>query len=607
MSLSGAGRDAGAGRANRHLLTVALEDYFQVGAFNQLIQRGQWYRFETRVERGTRRSLDLLDAYGVKATFFVLGWVADALPELVAEVAARGHEVASKGYYHRNITRLSPQEFREDLSRARESIERASGQRVLGYRMADGWFERNDLWALDVLAEEGYVYDSSIAPMLRRWSAEPWRRYAHRHQWEDRSVWEFPISTTRVGSTLVPIAGGNYFRQLPHELMRRLVNHWMTRSSSPFVMYYHTWELDPDQPKIAAAPLLQRIRQYRGLEKMPDILRYYLARYPFTSIADWLDISPQRQAAPMAGEAPRPPAPAAGAASVRLVANAPDPRTVVAAPEHAPRLPVTVVVPCYNEELILPYLANTLASVAVTLREFDFRFVFVDDCSTDGTWRALHRVFGNRPDCTFIRHEKNGGVAAAIMTGIRAARTETVCSIDCDCTYDPHELGRMIPMLGEGVDLVTASPYHPDGGVRNVPEWRLALSRGLSSLYRRVLHNKLHTYTSCFRVYRRSAAVGITLTRSGFLGVMEFLARLDLAGGGVVEYPTVLEVRMIGRSKMRVARTILGHLSLIATMAQLKRRGGGTLERSPLPAALPRGQRRPPGDAPVPRGRVAGV
>jgi hypothetical protein len=324
---------------------------------------------------------------------------------------------------------------------------------------------------------------------------------------------------------------------------------------------------------------------------MPDILRYYFSRHRFTSVADWLGLSQELPAslpAPLPAEVPsRARGPVAASSPVRLVSGALDPRISVAVPEPAARTPVTVVVPCYNEELILPYLANTLASVEVTLREYDFRFLFVDDCSTDGTWRALQRVFGSRPDCTFIRHERNGGVAAAIMTGVRAARTEIVCSIDCDCTYDPHELGRMIPMLADGVDLVTASPYHPEGGVRNVPEWRLSLSRGLSSLYRGLLHNKLHTYTSCFRVYRRSAAVGISLTRSGFLGVMEFLARLDLAGGGVVEFPTVLEVRMLGRSKMKVARTILGHLSLIAAMARLKRRGAEPLARVPLPVALP--------------------
>ena len=162
-----------------HILTIALEDYYQVGAFNHVIQRGQWYRFERRIEYSTNRTLDLLDQFHARATFFVLGWIADIMPELVRQVTARGHEIASKGYYHRNIGQLTPAEFRDDLARARESLERAGGNRILGYRVADSWFQPNDLWALDVLAEEGYEYDSSIGPILRTYHAEPWRRFAH--------------------------------------------------------------------------------------------------------------------------------------------------------------------------------------------------------------------------------------------------------------------------------------------------------------------------------------------------------------------------------------------------------------------------------------------
>ena len=132
----------------------------------------------------------------------------------------------------------------------------------------------------------------------------------------------------------------------------------------------------------------------------------------------------------------------------------------------------------------------------------------------------------------------------------------------------------MIPRLEEGVDLVTASPYHRNGRVLNVPAWRLSLSKGLSFLYRRVLHNKLATYTACFRVYRRSAVENLEVREGGFLGVAETLGRLDLAGARVVEHPAVLEVRMLGYSKMKVMRTILGHLRLLVRLVALRRRGG---------------------------------
>jgi glycosyltransferase involved in cell wall biosynthesis len=200
----------------------------------------------------------------------------------------------------------------------------------------------------------------------------------------------------------------------------------------------------------------------------------------------------------------------------------------------------------------------------------------VDDCSTDGTWNLLHELFGQREDCTLVRHMRNQGVAAAIQTGLRQARTEIVCSIDCDCTYDPHELGRMIPLLGDGVDVVTASPYHPEGRVRNVPAWRLLLSKTLSRMYRVVLRQKLFTYTSCFRVYRRETIASLEVRRPGFLGVAELIAHLDGAGRRVVEYPTTLEVRLLGQSKMRVVRTAIGHAGLLleVVQARLARRPG---------------------------------
>ncbi|MGH7702775.1 MAG: glycosyltransferase, partial [Gemmatimonadales bacterium] len=556
------------GEQRRHLLTVAMEDYYHVGAFNRLIQRGQWYRFETRVERGARATLDLLDEYDIRATFFVLGWIADTMPELVREVADRGHEIASKGYYHRGIQQLSPPEFREDLARAREALQRACGQRILGYRVADRWFEPADLWALDVLAGEGYEYDSSIAPILYSYVARPWCRFAHEHRFGDRTLWEFPISTASFLGCMVPIAGGNYFRQLPHFLIRRAVARWDRVYHAPFVMYFHTWEMDPDQPKIQAAPIAQRIRQYRHLERMPIILRHYFERYRFTGVADRLGLSTALAVAPSA--APRP--------ASRLPERIREPAATGTPPRaaDAERTPVTVVVPCYNEELILPYLANTLRSVEESLSEaYRLQFVFVDDCSRDGTLGALNQIFGTRPNCTVLHHSSNRGVAAGILTGIKRAETEIVCSIDCDCTYDPHELARMIPLLTDGVDLVTASPYHPLGGVRNVPQWRLFLSKTASRLYRLVLHQKIRTFTSCFRVYRRSAALRLRIQRSGFLGVAEMIGKLDLAGARIVEFPTTLEVRMLGRSKMKVLRTIVGHIGLLSELAwqRMFRRG----------------------------------
>lgn len=536
----------------RHLLTVALEDYFQVGAFRGMISRGQWYRFETRLEQNTDRVLALLDQYQIKATFFALGWIAERYPELIRRVADHGHEVASKGFYHRGIRHMSAEEFRDELGRSREALEQASGRKVLGYRLADGWLRPEDLWALDVLAELGFAYDSSICPLGRRFVREPWRRFAHRHPTNAGAIWEFPISCARILGWQVPIAGGNYFRQFPQSWMRRAVERWDRSQPAPLVMYFHVWELDPDQPRISASGWLTRLRHYRNLEKMQQFLEFYFQNYRFTSIADHLGLN-------TALDRPRP----------TLMRLDEEPHAVALPPN---RTPVTIVIPCFNEEQTLPYLRNTLDSVERHLRrDYDLTFCLVDDGSRDDTWRSLHKHFAERPNYRLIRHEQNQGVAAAIMTGIKAASTEIVCSMDADCTYDPHELASMIPLLGPGVDLVTASPYHPAGAVRNVPRWRLTLSKGASWLYRRILRSQLATYTSCFRVYRKASVEGLSLREGGFLGIAEMLGRLDLRGGRIVEYPAVLEVRMIGRSKMKTARTIAGHLRLMARLWRERR------------------------------------
>jgi glycosyltransferase involved in cell wall biosynthesis len=243
----------------------------------------------------------------------------------------------------------------------------------------------------------------------------------------------------------------------------------------------------------------------------------------------------------------------------------------------AERTAVTIVVPCYNEAATLPYLANTLRSVRLALSDrHDVRVILVDDASRDGTWDVMTSLFALERDVQCYRHPENRGVAAAIMTGIRQAATPIVCSIDCDCTYDPHELGAMIPRLTADVDVVTASPYHPAGTVRNVPTWRLALSRTASRLYRLVFRHQLYTYTSCFRVYRRSAVANIQVRRGGFIGVAEMLGHMELAGARIVEHPATLEARLLGYSKMKVVRTAVGHLLLMARLAGLRMRRSNT-------------------------------
>lgn len=550
-----------------HVLTVGLEDFFQVDAFDRLIEPRQWPRFERRLERSTSRTLDLLDAAGARATFFVLGWIADIAPELVRGIADRGHEVASRGYDHRSIASLDPESFRDDLSRSREAIERAAGVRVLGHRAARLWYHPSNLWALDVLAAEGYAYDSSLAPFLRRFAREPWRRHAHPVETRTGTLWELPVSTTTVLGQSLPIAGGNYARQLPARFIDGRVERWMQDEPAPFVMYFHVWELDPEQPRVAA-PLLQRIRQYRNLDRTREFVSGWLARHAFGSAAEWLGLEQEQ-----VGDAMRS-APCAEDTALSAQRSEHGTQLIALSAQRSAlsaQRPVTIVVPCFNEEQSLPFLANTLVELRTALEaRWTVHYVFVDDGSTDATWSTLEHIFGGRSDVSLVRHPRNQGIAAAIRTGIFRSRTDIVCSIDCDCSYDPLLLREMIPLLVEGVDLVTASPYHPRGSVRNVPPWRLGLSRSLSRLYRVLLGSSLSTYTSCFRVYRRAVVAECRADRGGFLGIAELLGRILLAGGTVVEYPATLEVRVLGRSKMKILRTIAGHLGLAAALASAR-------------------------------------
>lgn len=537
-------------KKQRHLLTILVEDYFHVGAFENLIQQRNWSNFEPRFKQNTEKVLNLLDQYDTKATFFVLGWIAEQDPGLIREIVSRGHEVASRGYYHRGLNNLTIDEFREDVRRANAVIEDASGRKVLGYRAAEKLDLAKNNAILDVLAEEGFAYDSSFMPNS---SDAKDTRFAHEVETENGSIWEFPYSTFDSGFGLVPISGGNYFRQIPYTLTRQAVKRWSNQTDAPFVSYFHVWELDPEQPRISAASRFSRIRHYRKLDKMEWILHENLGLYDCVGVADHLGL---RQEIHVSKEP----------------AVAVERRETIEVRDTKGLIPVSIVIPCYNEQESLPYLAKTLDSVENGLNDIGFttRLVFVDDRSTDETLSTIHELFGDREGLQVIEHEVNKGVAGGIITGIRAARTEIVCSIDCDCTFDPHELVNMIPMLGDGVDMVQASPYHKDGGVQNVPGWRLLLSKGASVLFRTVLNTKIASYTACFRVMRRSAMIDIEPEESGFHGVPEMLGLLDLKGGKIVEYPTVLAVRLFGASKMKTLKTIAGTVKLLSRLTMLR-------------------------------------
>ncbi|HEV8121754.1 MAG TPA: glycosyltransferase [Candidatus Polarisedimenticolia bacterium] len=588
----------------KHILTVSVEDYFHGASLDGVVARKHWTRIESRLEQSLKASLELLAEHQATATFFVLGWIAERQPEIVRMIRAAGHEIASRGYWPRGGVKgmlPHPQELREELQRAREALEAAGSNRIVGYRHPRWIMRREELWVIDVLVEEGYLYDSSVNPIFRRFAQDPrwFQAHQHRHSVTNQSIWELPATTVSVLGQRVTISGGNYVRQLPHKLMRRGVRFWHDHVPSPIVFYFMPWELDSDQPQIRGMSRLQRIRQYRSLGKTREVFEEYLQTYRFQPIGEWLGLD--WQALPEAKPA-RAAVPELASGEVPLTSgDALDPQTAAGRP------PVTLVVPLYNEEANIPYMRGTLLDLRRRLgRNYRIHFNLVDDGSSDGTWERLRERFADFPDCRILHHPKNAGVAAAILTGLRNAPTETVASIDCDCSYDPNDLEAMLPMI-EQADLVTASPYHPDGRVFNIPPWRLFLSRTLSRMYSALLGKSISTYTSCFRVYRKSAIEGLKVEHGGFLGVAEILIRLRLQGGRIVEYPTTLESRLFGESKMKIARTIWSHVGLLRELAGNRLLGGkaptGTgAGRTPSAGPEVRPSAEPAATAPAPRG-----
>lgn len=545
----------------KHLLAVLLEDYFQVGAFDGLIQPHQWDRFESRFELNTIATLDLLDKYKANSTFFVLNWIAEKCPDLVKEITSRGHEIACYSYI--NIAHDNSNQLVNKLRQHREALEEITGSKVLGFRSAYRWSWQTAALTLDTLSKSGFKYDTSVVPRFADLRVSPQRRFINELQFDERKIWEFPVSTWKAPGLLIPMAGGNYIRQIPHTLIKRAVAKWDDEYTSPFIMYFHVWELDPRQPRISSASAVAKIRHYRNLDKMHWVINDYLSRYEFSGFSKYLGLDLE-QHSDRTETIKQTPLRSLETISIETKLGH---KASIASHKNNPRIPVSIIVPCFNEEQALPYLKNTLKSVRHKLGdEYDLRFVFVDDCSTDETWTLLNNIYGNEMNCDLVKHDVNKGVAAAIMTGIEKAKTEIVCSIDCDCTYDPHDLRHMIPLLQEDISMVTASPYHPDGKVLNVPEWRLLLSKTCSALYRLVLRQKLSTYTSCFRVYRKSHLKSISLKEGGFLGVAELVGILDLKGHKIVECPATLEVRLFGHSKMKLARTIKEHLKLLSRL-----------------------------------------
>jgi len=260
-------------------LTIDVEDYFQVTAFEKQILRHQWDAFESRVVANTRRILRLLDFHGVRATFFILGWVARRFPQLVRDIRRDGHEVGSHSYWHRLIYQLSREEFRKDLRLSRDVLQDILGEAVTAYRAPSFSITARSIWALDILAEEGFQSDSSIFPIRHdRYGIPDVTPRIHEIHTSAGVLSEFPPSVVKIAGQNVPVSGGGYFRLYPLCWTRRWLQQ-INEQAQPFLFYLHPWELDPEQPRLAAGSWLSRLRHYVNLSstefKLDSLLRHF--------------------------------------------------------------------------------------------------------------------------------------------------------------------------------------------------------------------------------------------------------------------------------------------------------------------------------------------
>jgi len=294
-------------------MTVDVEDYFHVSAFDGVVSRDRWHEYESRVVANTERLLAIFAEFGVRATFFVLGWVAEREPVLIRRIASAGHEIASHGYGHRLVYSQTPAEFRDDVRHSKTLLEAAIGRPVVGYRAPSFSITEKSLWAFDVLIEEGYLWDASVFPIRHdRYgiATAPRRPFWIGHgkaamamtgidepAAPGPSLLEIPASTVRFGGVNLPTGGGGYFRLLPYWWTDWGIGHVNRLEQRPAVFYLHPWEIDPGQPRQRAAPWLSRFRHYRNLGATAGRLRRLLSDFRFDAL-DAAVLGPTARRAP---------------------------------------------------------------------------------------------------------------------------------------------------------------------------------------------------------------------------------------------------------------------------------------------------------------------
>lgn len=275
-------------------LTVDVEDYFHVAAFDQQIERREWgSKYPLRVERSTDRLLEIFDDHNAKATFFMLGWVANACPNLVRRIVDNGHELASHGYFHQKATNQSPLEFRRDVYRSKALLEDLAGVAMQGYRAPSFSVDPRNEWAFEVLAELGFEYSSSTYPVKHdQYGAPQWPKSLYQRA---EGIFEIPIPTLSILGRNVPIGGGGFFRLYPYALSRALVKKYINETGLPYSFYFHPWEIDTEQPKVKQISSKSQFRHYLNIERMESRICRLLTDFSWNTMSHVYQINELRK------------------------------------------------------------------------------------------------------------------------------------------------------------------------------------------------------------------------------------------------------------------------------------------------------------------------
>jgi len=272
----------------KQVMTVDVEDYFHVSAFEKNITRTDWDNLELRVERNTYRLLELFERNQVKSTFFTLAWVAKRCPELIKAIVSQGHELASHGYSHQRATMMTAEQFRQDVSKSKQILEDTSGQAVIGYRAPSFSINDSNTWVYEILIELGFEYSSSTYPITHDLYGVPkWSRFMYERpeKFEGKSIIEIPVPTSRKNGQNTGIGGGGYFRLYPYWLSKRRIDNYLKTEQQPYSFYFHPWEIDPQQPRIAGVSAKSKLRHYMNLSKMEGKVIRLLEDYQWDTMA----------------------------------------------------------------------------------------------------------------------------------------------------------------------------------------------------------------------------------------------------------------------------------------------------------------------------------